>query len=115
MKLLINESPLQVLPSLATAIGLNKAIVLQYIHCLLQSDFSYYREKRPWIKRSFEDWQTCFPFWSKKTIRRIFKELEREGLILATIRFNASKFDRTKWYTINYEKLNLIIQGGNHE
>ena len=31
-KLLINEHPLQVLPSLATKIGLNEAIVLQQIH-----------------------------------------------------------------------------------
>ena len=30
--LLINEHPLMVLPSLATAVGLNQAIVLQQVH-----------------------------------------------------------------------------------
>lgn len=34
-KLLIDDQPLQVLPSLAEAIGLNESLVLQQIHWLL--------------------------------------------------------------------------------
>lgn len=34
--LLIEEPPLQILPSLAAAIGLNEAIVLQQLYWLLQ-------------------------------------------------------------------------------
>ena len=34
-KLLIDDQPLQVLPSLAEAIGLNEALILQQIHWLL--------------------------------------------------------------------------------
>ena len=36
-KLLINEQPLQVLPSLAEAIGLNQAIALQQVHYWLEN------------------------------------------------------------------------------
>ena len=36
--LLINESPLQVLPTLATYIGLNEAIFLQQVHYWLRID-----------------------------------------------------------------------------
>ena len=104
MRLLIDEPPLQVLPSLATAIGLNKAIVLQQLHYWLQTS-SHQIEGKKWIYNTYEEWRKQFPFWSEKTIKRTFRELEKDGLIVTTTKFNKSKFDKTKWYTINYEKL----------
>ena len=35
--------------------------------------------------------------------------MEKEGLIVSQ-NFNESEFDKTKWYTINTEKLNQIQQ-----
>ena len=105
-RLIINERPLLIPPTLAAEIGLNEAIVLQQIHFLLSiSDHSY--DGRKWVYNSYDDWQRQFPFWSKPTIVRIIKRLEDAELIIAG-NYNKRLYDRTKWYTINYEKLAIL-------
>lgn len=106
-RLLINEPPLQVLPSLAVRIGLNKAILLQQIHYWLVHTANV-RDGRKWVYNSVADWQKQLPFWSERTIRYEFAALEKEGLIL-TGNFNQAGFDRTKWYTIDYDALNALL------
>jgi hypothetical protein len=109
-KLLIQEPPLQVLPKLAKAIGLNEAIVLQQLHYWLENTKTkgakYQDEK--WIYNSYKEWrEDNFPFWSEHTIRRIFKSLEKQGLIIVAQQ-NTYRWDHTKYYRIDYEKLNEI-------
>ncbi|KGO31657.1 hypothetical protein Q757_05875 [Oenococcus alcoholitolerans] len=104
--LLINESPLQVLPRLAVAIGLNEAIVLQQIHYWLRKQ-SEVKEGKKWVYNTYEDWQKQFPYLKMATIRRTFKSLEKQGLLI-TGNFNKYSFDKTKWYSIDYEKLDSL-------
>jgi len=101
MKLLIKESPLQVLPTLAKKIGLNEAIILQQIHYWLQRSNKQV-EGHTWIYKTLNSWNEEFPFWSKRTIERTLKKLESEGYIIVG-KFNKMKADRTKWYSINYD------------
>ncbi len=103
-KLLINEQPLQVIPSLAVAIGLNEAIFVQQLHYFLNISKHKY-EERIWIYNTIDEWCEIFPFWSKKTIQRTIKKLEEMGLILSTNKLNKMKMDKTKWYSIAYEKI----------
>lgn len=107
MNLLINEPPLQVLPSLANLVGLNEAIILQQLHFRLQISNNI-REDKQWIYRTYEEWQEEFPFWSKDTIRRAIAKLEKQGLIIATNQFNRMKMDNTKWYRIDYAQMSLL-------
>jgi hypothetical protein len=105
--LLIDESPLQVLPSLAEKIGLNESILLQQLHYWLKkSEYSY--DGRKWVYNTYEDWQRQFSFWSVDTIKRVFLFLEKKGIIISTAKYNKIKIDRTKWYTIDYDKLNNL-------
>lgn len=119
-KLLIDEPPLQVLPSLAIAIGLNEAIFLQQLHYWLTPTSRYkphYREyknvSRPWIYNTYHTkkdeketgWQANFPFWSVRTIKRIVSSLKEKELIIVTDQFNTVSSNRTLWYTIDYDKL----------
>ena len=106
-KLLINEQPLQVLPSLAKAIGLNEAIFLQQLHYFLRISKNH-AEGRSWVYNTIKDWQVEFSFWSLKTVQRTIENLELSGLILSTDKFNKMKMDKTKWYSIDYEKLSEI-------
>ncbi len=53
------------------------------------------------------EWQEQFPFWSIMTIRRTFTSLEKKGL-LTVGNHNRKGFDKTKWYTINYEALERL-------
>lgn len=102
-KLLIDDYPIQVLPKLATEIGLNEAIILQQIHYWLNKS-DYYYDGKKWIYNSYKEWQKQFPFWSNATIRRTISSLEKQNLLF-TGNFNKTGFDKTKWYSINYEAL----------
>lgn len=104
--LLIEEYPLLVLPTLADEIGLNEAIVLQQIHFWI-SKGKHFHDGRYWVYNTYEEWQKQFPFWSVSTVRRTFNKLEQLGLI-ESANYNSMTIDKTKWYTINYEKLNEI-------
>lgn len=105
--LLINEPPLQLLPSLANRIGLNEAIVLQQVQYWLPHAKTKYDGKM-WIYKTFERWrEQDFKFWSERTIQRIFKNLTDMGLLLVE-KLADNKQNRVNFYTINYEEFNKI-------
>ena len=103
--LLISEPPLQVLPSLAVKVGLNKAIVLQQFHYWLQRSNNI-RDGYKWIYNSFPNWNKQFPFWGLNTLKRAVNGLEKDGYLI-TANYNKAGFDRTKWYRIDYSKLDM--------
>jgi uncharacterized phage protein (TIGR02220 family) len=102
-RLLIKESPVMIIPSLAVKIGLNEAVVLQQIHYWLGIS-KHKIEGRTWVYNTYEEWQKQLPFWSVSTIKRTILSLEMKGLLLSA-NFNQMKMDKTKWYSIDYEKL----------
>lgn len=109
-KLLIQESPLTFQPSLAVAIGLNEAIVLQQIHYWISNarNKGYEQDGYKWVYNTYVDWKTeNFPFWSENTIQRIFTSLEDKGLVIS-IQPMKGKYDRTKYYRIDYPKLEVF-------
>jgi hypothetical protein len=103
---LIDEPPLLVLPTLATQVGLHEAIVLQQIHYwLLSSNHEY--DERKWLYNSYPEWGRQFPFLSVDQIRRAIEHLEDLHLLLVG-NYNKKGFDRTKWYTIDYDALDIL-------
>jgi len=106
-KLLLNESPLVIIPSLANAVGLNESIVLQQLHFWVEKSTNIY-DGHKWVYNTYDDWQEQFPFWSIRTIKRIITGLENNGYLI-TSNYNKLKIDRTKWYRINYEKLESLV------
>lgn len=104
-KLLIEEPPLQVLPSLAVQYGLNEAIILQQLHWWAREErFGVEHEGRRWIFNSYEQWQKQFPFWSTRTIQRAFLNLEAQGAVLTFQRGG----DRKKFYAVNYDRVDRV-------
>lgn len=103
--LLLNERPLIVLPSLAESLGsVDKAIILQQLNYWVKKSKNYH-DGRPWVYNSMDSWAKQFPWIkSKTTIKKHFKDLKKLGLVL-TGNFNQYSFDRTTWYTIDYEAL----------
>ena len=108
-KLLINEAPLLVQPSLATAIGLNEAIFIQQLHYFCERSRHVFNGNQ-WVFNTYKQWCDVFPFWSEATMKRIISRLEKMDLVLSSSEFNQFSIDRTKWYRINYEKLAEIEQ-----
>jgi hypothetical protein len=105
--LLINEPPLQVLPSLAQAIGLNEAIITQQLHYWLENKAvagEVDENGVKWIYNTYEEWRENFPFWSVPTIKRAFLRLEEIGIVVSE-QLKAKKRDMRKYYRIDYDKL----------
>lgn len=75
-ELLISEPPLQVLPGLAAAIGLNEAIAAQQLHY-----WSRRSKDEGWVHNTMEEWREQFPFWSQPTIERTWRSLRKQGLV----------------------------------
>ncbi|WP_158232537.1 conserved phage C-terminal domain-containing protein [Sporosarcina sp. P13] len=100
MKLLLDETPYQSLPSLVMKIGMNEALFLQQLHyrSLMSKNV---RDGYKWVYNSYEGWRTEFPYWSADTIRRIIRKLEKGGWIISAV-YNRMKIDNTKWYRVNY-------------
>ncbi len=117
MTLLIDESPLVILPSLVKAIGANEAIVLQQIHYWLdinkKANRNYYDGKY-WTYNTYEGWHEEFFWLSESTVRRVLAELAKKGLLIKG-NYNKSKFDRTNWYTINYDEVNKLLPSAHGE
>ncbi len=105
-RLLIDDQPLQVLPKLAVVIGLNEAVVLQQLHYWLNRS-KHFHDERYWVYNTLAQWQEQFPFWSTKTLQRTFTSLEKQGLLL-TGQYGPHSFDRTKWYAIDYARLDAL-------
>ena len=102
-KLLINENPIMIQPTLVMKLGLNQAIIIQQVHYWLVKS-PHIKDGKRWIYNTYKDWKQQFPFWSEKTIMRTFLALEEEGYVVSA-NYNRMKIDKTKWYTIDYDKL----------
>ena len=107
-KLLINEHPLIVLPTLAVKVGLNESIILQQIHYWLDPRTNKnIKEGKYWVYNTYSQWQKQFPFLSEITIKRSIAGLEKRELLISK-NYNHNSFHKLKWYTINYEKLSEL-------
>ena len=111
-KILFNEEPITINRLGAKILGLNEAIVVQQIHYWLEinrrAKINFY-DGRTWTYNTYEKWQReNFDFWSLATLKRIFKKLFNEKILLKG-NYNSYKYDRTLWVTINYDKLDEIL------
>jgi len=103
-KLLLDEAPLIIIPSLAVKVGLNEAIFLQQLHYWLERS-SFNKNGQNWVYKTMEEWLLEFPFWSKPTLKRVIKLL-RDLDILKVEKLSKS---RVNYYTIEYQKLDISM------
>lgn len=108
MKPLINDSTLLIYPRLALAIGLEEAVLLQQLHFRLHHQ-GVTRDGETWYCQSYERWQKQFPFWGVQKIKNKFLRMEKLGFVISNSRFNRYLGDRTKWYRIDYKKLDAYF------
>jgi hypothetical protein len=104
--LLIDEPPLVIVVELATAIGLDEALILQQIRYWLADERKpHVRDGRRWVCPPEVDLFTPLAFRSDKTLARGLRALVRDGLLVASDRYNRRPGDRTKWYTIDFDRV----------
>ena len=105
---IVNEEQLILYPALAAAFGIKEALILEKLDSLLLTT-SISKDGHKWVKHSYDNWQTHFPFWSTKTIERTIRSLEKKGCIVSTITYNEFLTDKTKWYRIESEQLETLF------
>lgn len=107
MSLLIQgDNTLLVGTKLAMTVGLNEAMVLQQVHYWLMRS-KHTIAGRKWVYNSYREWNKQFPFWSYSVVKRTFRSLEEQGYLLSDS-FNKRRMDKTKWYSVNYKKLEQL-------
>jgi hypothetical protein len=104
---------------LALVLGdLNEAIVLNQLNYWLginRKAGKNFIDDRYWVYNSYSDWKAKdFPYWSEKTIQRTFTRLENKGVVVSA-NYNKLGIDKTKWYTIDTEKLQELVDEFNSD
>lgn len=107
-ELLFNDQPVVINRKLAKCLGLKEAVVFQQIHYWLEINKrtkNNFKENKYWTYNSVKAWhENEFDFLSLRTVERTLQKLEKDGLLESRV-FNKMAGDKTKWYTINYDKL----------
>ena len=93
--------------------SLDEAIVLNQLNYWIERNKDAnrnFRDGHYWVYNSYEAWRKQdFPVWSATKIKRIFTSLEGKGIVLSA-NYNKLAIDKTKWYTIDYDKLKKFIE-----
>ena len=113
-KLLLDEYPLIVLPTLACTLGLGDAIFIQQIHYWLhihkrQDNPRHYHAGRWWCYNSIAQWHEQLPFLSPRTLARIIRRNQQRG-VLITANYNLYHRDQTLWYTLDYQTIDDLVE-----
>jgi hypothetical protein len=95
---------------LAVKYGVNEAVFLEnlrYWLSRLKANKKNFYDGKYWTYNSVESYKTIYPFWSDNQIRTVIASLLAQGAIQKS-NYNATKYDRTLWYTIVDESLITI-------
>lgn len=91
---------------IAARYGIDEAVFIQYLANEKVSEQHYY-DGRNWTYNSMRAFTELFPFWTEKQVRRIIKKLSDNGAIYIG-NYNKSGFDRTQWYALSEEILEML-------
>jgi hypothetical protein len=118
----LDESPLLLYPTLASVLahagltpGVSQALWTQQLHYWLEvhrkagHTRTHRHDGRWWTWNSIDDWQTQFPFWSTPTVKRVIGHSVKAGVTL-TGNYNRAGYDRTLWYTLDYDRLQELVR-----
>ena len=93
--------------------GVNEAIVLNNIQFWVNKNAAggnNFNDGRYWTRCSLQTYTNLFPFWTEPQIKRILKGLEDKGAITVG-NYNKLGYDRTKWYALTDEALEVLNKG----
>ena len=94
-------------PLVAKRLGIDKAHILNQIQFWMKkSEVGYFKryngQIRKWVWFTYEMLATQLPWMSAQKIGRHIRDFEDLDFVLSTNEFNATRYDRTKWYSLNY-------------
>lgn len=94
---------------LATALGLDDAIVLEQLHFWSQKpNVGIVQDNQKFIWNSISSWHKQLPFLSPWKIRKAFERLRDKGIVIVK-RLFASKWNQVNCFSIRYDTLYQIL------
>ena len=104
-----NDVILNINPNLAQKIGFKELLILVQIDSLTRTSKTKEIDGKKWVCQSTKCLQKeYFPFWSVATINRIINNLEEKKYICVE-NHNESKYDKTRWISVNYDEIGVEI------
>lgn len=94
----------------AEVVGVDGAIMLENLYFWItknQANDKHFHDGYYWTYNTQEAFSKLFPFWSRRQIQRILKNLEQGGYIKKG-NYNIKGYDQTIWYTLLEPALLLI-------
>src|SRR5271169_5915856 len=89
----------------AVKFGVSGAVIMEHVAFLVRHNNEGKNSSgMSWLRQSIKEFHLYLPYLSIGEIRREISKLVSNGYLL-TKKLNRGKFDRTNWYSINYEKL----------
>lgn len=88
---------------IAQIYGVDEAVFIHNLYWWLaknEANGRHYRDGRTWTYNSMRAFAELFPFWSRRQIERIIRNLKERGAIHIG-NFNKEGFDRTQWYALD--------------
>ena len=86
--------------------GLNEAILLNHLMYWVEKNKAndkHFHDDRYWTYNSLTAYEKMFPFITLKNIRTALDHLRALGIVY-TGNFNVTGYDRTLWYTVDFDK-----------
>jgi len=95
-------------PDLAREIGMNESLFLLQLDSWT-STLEHIMDEKSWTCQSTKDIQKkLFPFHSISTINRTIHSLQDLGLINVSSQYNHSKYDKTRWFALDFEAIGKL-------
>lgn len=97
--------------ALMKRLGVNETLFLCQIMYWLKKNKELginFRNGRYWTYNSVKHWNEQFPWWHPNTIRNIINYLKEVGCLIVG-KFNANNYDQTRWYSVDYERVSVLI------
>lgn len=100
--------------AVAEMYGVDGAVFISRLQFWIEKNAAndrHYHEGRYWTYNSLRAMEKLFPFWSRRQIERIVKNLKDKGVLL-TANYARDRYDRTLFYALDESKLPISPFGG---
>ena len=87
----------------AQQVGVEKAILLYNLDFWIRknkANGTHLYDGRTWTYNSGRAFAELFPYMKAKSIARWLRELERDGFLMSSQKFNENSYDKTKWFSL---------------
>ena len=107
-QLLIAQSPFQVMPALAEAVGFNEAAALQIVHYWLSPTVNqHFKDGCYWVQNLTFHLQGRFAFWDGDAIGYMIAQFEQSGILIGRQETSSDGISIT-YHTIDYDRLEQL-------